>query len=337
MVENEDIAADALRAAGVDSATVAQLLLAYGLNRLAYDADDRRARRRSSRKYARLAARLLDRYAPQPLSARPSPATPRARLPGPRAMRASAAFRFAMRILWSARGLYGRKAERALLRLVNPRRRRFLPPGGEALDFFRRLDGRGVDYVLLRWSGDLSRLRVTQDLDVLVGDRWVRDVLDELSLWPVGRSVDLYSVSGVSGTTYCARLGGGEKRQVAVFPSAVARRMLERRVRRDDLCFVPCAEDQLWSLAYHATFLKGAASGLPLRSAEGPARGATHDYAAALRDLARAAGVALDGDITRLRLADLLAEQGWRAPPELLATLDRPASAEQPAVPSFAG
>ena len=336
MVENEDIALDTLRAADVDTATAAQLLLAYGLNRLAYDADDRRARRRSQRKYAGLAERLLDLYAPRAAPANESRAPLRPRLPGPRALRGSAVFRVAMRALWSARGLYGRKAERALLRLVNPRRRRFLPPRTEALDFFRRLEDRGIDYVLLRWSGDLFRLKVTQDIDVLVGDRWVRDVLGELSLWPVGRSVDLYSVSGVSGTTYCAKLVNGEKRQVPAFPSNAARQMLERRLRKDDLCFVPCPEHQLWSLAYHVTYLKGAASGLPLCSSAEPAPRATHDYAATLRELARAAGVTLDGEITRLRLADLLARQGWNAPPELTATLHAPHDAARRTVPSLA-
>jgi hypothetical protein len=219
-----------------------------------------------------------------------------------------------LRLLWWSGRISGDKIERALLQRFNPDRKLFLPPGTSALAFFARLDARDIEYVLLRWSQDLLHLRPTQDLDILVSDRCVPAVFRELSLWPIGRKVDLYSESGISGTTYGARLGNGERRQIPVFPIDRSTHILTHRVRREGRCFVPCPEDQLWSLAYHVAYLKKAASGVALRSVKESPPPGKHDYPATLRELAVAVGVSLDGDITRVRLAELLKRNGWHAP-----------------------
>ncbi len=324
MLDNEDIADDALRADGITTASVAQTLLVYGLNRLAADARDRGARRRSSRKYARFAWQLIERHTAYRHS------TPTARPGRPRGSAFLRKFPWARRMmllgLWRAGQMLGGKVERPLLRIVNPQRRRFLPPGVSASAFFAQLDARQIDYVLLRWSQDLLRLDAKQDLDILVADRCVSATFRELSLWPIGRPVDLYSPSGISGTTYCVTPGDGDPVHLPVFPPHLSAQLLKRRVRRDDACFAPCPEDQFWSLAYHVAFLKGAASGIPLRSPDEALSPGRHDYAATLRDLAAAVGVPLDGDITRARLAEALRRNGLQAPEVRVARLHSPAS-----------
>ena len=167
---------------------------------------------------------------------------------------------------------------------------------------------------MLRWFDDLPKLERKHDLDLLVADHSMAAVCAELSLWPVGHPVDLYSVSGLDDSD--CRVAGpaakGEPRY-PLFPAAIASGILKRRIRFKDLCYVPDAHDHFCALAYHATYIKGAASGLTAEAPTGEAAGpASHDYAATLRLLAGRAGIQLGNGVTRSQLDDLLAELGWR-------------------------
>jgi O-antigen/teichoic acid export membrane protein len=206
------------------------------------------------------------------------------------------------------------RAALKFLHLAQPTpNRRFLPPSMTVRDFFHHLDERGIEYVVLRWFEDLPTLDRDHDLDLLVADHCVESLLSELSQWPIGHPIDIYSETGISGTTYAVGNGAlGKVAHIPVFPPELARGILQRRRRHADLCYVPNPQDHFYSLAYHAIYLK---STLPETCCDascdehGPGM---HDYVEALRTLGARIGIDLSGEVTRTRVANVLAERGWR-------------------------
>ena len=222
--------------------------------------------------------------------------------------------------LYACRPLIGTRAEAAILKLVNPEHDRFLPPDLSPEQCFTKLDERQVRYVVLRWFEELPKLARKQDLDLLASDESAATLSAELTLWPVGHPVDVYSVSGVAGTAYQLSDAGGSRRvSTPVLPPRVAAGVLERRVRFNDLCFVPCPADHFCALAYHITYLKPVGLGIPVDDRhEEVLNSASHDYSACLIQLAERAGISLPGAVSRDALDDLLAELGWQPPVEQL-------------------
>jgi hypothetical protein len=232
-----------------------------------------------------------------------------------------------LRILYACRRLIGTRAEAAVLKLVNPEHDRFLPPDLSPEEFFRRLDERQVEYVVLRWFEELPKLARKQDLDLLASDETVATLRAELTLWPVGHPVDVYSVSGVAGTAYQLPDAGGSRRvPIPVLPPQIASGVLGRRIRFNDLCFVPCPSDHFCALAYHITYLKAVGLGLPIHHRPEVLNTASHDYSARLIELADRAGISIPGAVSRDSLDDLLAEMGWRPPVDQLRAIAASAS-----------
>lgn len=223
-------------------------------------------------------------------------------------------WRTVLGVLHGCRGLLGANLESLILDLANPGRHWFLPPDVPVQDFFDRLEERQIRYVVLRWFEELPRLDRKHDLDLLVADRSLEPMLSELSHWPIGHPVDVYSETGVDGTAYALQGDApGPPLRIPIFPLDIARGILERRVRHGDCCYVPNPEDHFCALAYHAVFLKGAKSGIPSSdSCHEELAPATHDYAAALRKLGARVDVDLSGEVTRARVAAILAERGWK-------------------------
>jgi len=88
-----------------------------------------------------------------------------------------------------------------------------------------------------------------------------------------------------------------------------------------DLYRVPAAQDHFLSLAYHALYHKGYASGLPtsLTPAVPPKKLPDHDYRQVLGDLA--AGLSIRVAIDLESLDEYLTQQDWRPPFDMLARL----------------
>jgi O-antigen/teichoic acid export membrane protein len=192
--------------------------------------------------------------------------------------------------------------------------RRYLPPNMSVPDFFKRLEERGVEYVVLRWFEELPKLDPTHDLDLLVADRGLKGLLAELSPRPIGHPIDIYTETGVGGTGFAFKNGSATPtKDVPLFPPELAQGILRRRRRHAGLCYVPDPHDHFCSLAYHAIYLKGTKSGIPggeTWQENGP--WTSHNYADVLRTLGARIGIDLSGEITRARIANLLAERGWR-------------------------
>lgn len=174
-----------------------------------------------------------------------------------------------------------------------------------------RLDERGLHPVVLRWFEKLPELDEGEDLDVLIGDDDLEAFVSVLEEEPGTIPVDVYTVSGRPGSDFKA---------MAYYPPVLAERILARAVQLPSGYWAPSPEDHFASLAYHAVYHKGIASGLSTET--GARKNGTdpeHDYDTVLSDLAEEQGVATP--LTMERLDEHLAGVGWRPPRDMLARL----------------
>ena len=166
------------------------------------------------------------------------------------------------------------------------------------------LHSRNVNYVVLRWFDSLPHVDAGQDIDLLVSDEDAPQLEELLTRSPLLSSMpcDVYSVHGLPTFAH---------KGLAYYPPELAERILTRAVHRPNGARVPCKEDHFYSLAYHAIYKKGYASGLAVSSSEGPRNASPkHAYGSVLRDLA--SELALDVPITMHDLDHHLNEAGWR-------------------------
>jgi hypothetical protein len=218
--------------------------------------------------------------------------------------------------------LLGPLGARALASLFNRGRRWFLPANLGADTFFHELQRRNVSYVVLRWFENLPHIEVGHDLDILVADEHVERLDGLLTHWPVGQPCDVYSTTGLPGFTYRPRMLPRDVTvEMAVFPPHLAARMLQSYCLHNGIR-VPNAKDHFFSLAYHAVYLKGAASGLTSELVSATKQiSPSHHYASVLTGLAHVAGIHLPHVITMDALDEVLARYGWRPPLDILENL----------------
>jgi hypothetical protein len=191
--------------------------------------------------------------------------------------------------------------------------RRFIPHGLGVAGFFRRLQQRDVRYAVLRWFESLPHPAPGEDIDLLVDDAALETVRAVLDDGPGIQPVDVYSSGGLPGADY---------QSMPYLPPRLAEELLARTIVHDDLCRVPAPREYFLSLAYHALYHKGRASGLPLADGlPGSTKSTEHNYAAALRDLADHAGI--HTPISLRDLDSLLDATGWRPPHDMLVRLSR--------------
>jgi len=196
---------------------------------------------------------------------------------------------------------------------IRRRARRYIPPEISLEQFFITLRERGVRYVLLRWADDFPHVKPDGDVDLLIHDDDIESVSDLFIGEVRGTACDLFSVSGLVGTSY---------RGIPYLPPEKAAGVLARAGTFRDLILIPSLEDQFFSFAYHAVYQKGLRSGLPT-SAVGlePDPEPRHDYAG---DLARlAAELRIDVEISMESLDEYLAGHGWRPSRQMLSALGR--------------
>lgn len=193
------------------------------------------------------------------------------------------------------------------------RARRYIPPEIGLEGFFSTLGDRGIRYVVLRWFDELPEIKPGGDVDILIDDPDVDSISDLFTGEMRGTACDLFSVSGLRGTSY---------RGIPYLPPDKAAEVLARAVMFQDLLRVPSPEDYFLSLAYHAVYQKGLRSGLPT-SAPGlePETEPRHDYAGDLGRLAAAADIEVS--IRMEELDEYLAGRGWRPPPAMRVELGR--------------
>jgi hypothetical protein len=192
--------------------------------------------------------------------------------------------------------------------------RRQLAPGLDLDEFFERLRRRGVCYVVLRWFDDLPHVDRGEDIDLLVADEdldFVRSLMAPRRSLRTTQKFDIYSVSGLPGSDF---------KEVPYYGPRFAREMLERGEWLRDRYRVPSLQDHYDSLAYHALYHKGYASGLSDGMTENARRPADHDYEAVLLALSQQLGRPLGPTLTNLD--EYLADRGLRPPLDTLERLE---------------
>lgn len=194
-------------------------------------------------------------------------------------------------------------------RQQRPRPRHYLSETVGVPGLIRRLEQEGLDYVVLRWFDDLPHLDPGEDLDLLVADRHLHRLHEILAEEPGTIPVDVYSETGLEGADY---LG------MAYYPPRLATRMLARADRHSSGARVPSPEDHLHSLAYHATYHKGADSGLSSTLVD-TLPGPDHDYSAALTSVADSLDRTFPTSLEEVDEA--LTAHGWRPPLDTLRRL----------------
>ncbi|MBV9527500.1 MAG: serine/threonine protein kinase [Sphingomonas sp.] len=191
------------------------------------------------------------------------------------------------------------------------RTRRYLPQGVSVDEFLTKLTEVGANYAVLRWFESLPAVDAGEDIDLLVSDEdlsILETMLSPYPLFPATQPVDLYSISGMRGTDY---------RGVPYFPKKLSLRILENAILIHGKYRVPAPRDHFQSLAFHAVYHKGEASGLPLSRTEGATvTNADHDYLATLKRVRRQAGER--ADLTLQGLDRYLARKGLRPAGDLL-------------------
>ena len=191
------------------------------------------------------------------------------------------------------------------------RARRYIPPEIGLEQFFRTLLDRKVRYVVLRWFDELPQIEPGGDVDLLIHDDDIEKISDLFVSEVRGVACDLFSVSGLRGSSF---------RGIPYLPPAKAIGVLERAVVFRDLMLVPSPEDYFLSLAYHAIYQKGLRSGLPTSKAGlRPDLNPRHDYAGILAKLA--ADVNIQVPITMESLDEYLGARGWHPSPEMIPAL----------------
>lgn len=189
------------------------------------------------------------------------------------------------------------------------KKRQRIRPEISVEDFFRALQEREVDYVVLRWHHELPQVRKGKDIDILLADEDLEKIIDLTTTWPVGQRCDIYTTTGVENFDH---------KGTPLFPPDRAQQILAGAQWYRELIRVPATADQLFALAYHATYIKGPASGLATELPVAVAVSASHDYARTLTDLGEQTGVQVPRPVTMESLDSFLSQHGWRPPEEML-------------------
>lgn len=189
----------------------------------------------------------------------------------------------------------------AVARRAEPQARIYFSPVWGTEGLAARLQDAGLRYAVLRWFESLPELGPGEDLDVLVADDDADALRALVETEPGVIPLDLYSVSGLDGSDY---------RGAAYYPPEHAAGLLGRAVVHASGFRVPAPEDHLHSLAYHAVYHKGVASGITSDAVDAQEEEAEHDYRAVLDRLAASLGVTLPPTLEGLD--GYLGSVGWR-------------------------
>ena len=207
-----------------------------------------------------------------------------------------------------------RRVKEVVRGLIRPgaRARRYVAGRYSCEDFFRELAVRQVRYAVLRWFETLPVIARGEDVDLLVADDDLGKIDNLFVRLRSGIACDVYSVSGMPGSDF---------QKMAYFPPYLAEQIVARARVIKNLYRVPAAQDHFLSLAYHALYHKGYASGLKtvLTPAVPPKKLPDHDYRQVLHDLAVQLSVRVEIDLESLD--EYLTQQGWRPPFDMLARL----------------
>lgn len=187
------------------------------------------------------------------------------------------------------------------------RPRLYLDPALGHAGLFAELRRRNLRYVVLRWWEGLPETPPPGDVDLLIEDDDFPAFLEILAGRVGTLPLDVYTAAGSHDHSY---------RGACYYPPHLARELLASAETNAHGVRIPARRPFLFSLAFHAVYHKGPASGLATGHAPGAKGRSSHDFAAILGELARGFGYA--PSLTLEGLDDFLAEHGWRPPRDTL-------------------
>lgn len=179
------------------------------------------------------------------------------------------------------------------------RSRLYLRPHLDIPTLFELLKKRDVNFVVLRWFEDLPFIEKGEDIDILIDDDDLSKIIDLFAHIPVGQAFDIYSFSGLEGTSY---------KGLPYYPPILAEKIVKSRVLYNNLYYIPDKKHYFLSLAYHAVYHKGKTSGLR-NLHDGYRAEADHNYEKYLQQLANELG--LQVDISFQGLHHFLKKNNW--------------------------
>lgn len=180
--------------------------------------------------------------------------------------------------------------------------RQFLRSDLTVEEFFRELNDRQVQYVVLRWFDKLPDTEPGEDIDLLIADSDIDTISDLFGHNRSCQKFDLYSETGVKGYHY---------NNLPYYPPVLAKHLLKNRVWYKEIFAVPDAKSYFLSLAYHAVVHKGSKSGIPNDRFPDMNRSAEHNYLAYLEASAEKAGFNKQDVREFNTLFRLLETHGW--------------------------
>lgn len=200
-----------------------------------------------------------------------------------------------------------KKFLRRIRRIKNPLKRiqrRYVGWDSSLAELFGHLDRVGCRYVVLRWFEPLPFVEKGEDVDILIDNADMQTLRDRLSTGFTERllgkrliKLDIHSVYP-------------PPKKIAYYPPHLAERILENSILHPSGARVPCPEDHFFSLAFHALYRKGQASGIPLNRSNATETDNNNKYIKTLTALASQCNYNV-----RINLDDLdkfLDEYGWR-------------------------
>ena len=187
---------------------------------------------------------------------------------------------------------------------------------GDLKRFYRSLNEAGISYVVLRWADEVPMAPTgpdafEHDIDHLIDRGCIDEIKTIASRLPGPAKCDFYSLSGERGSAY---------RKFPYLPPALAQQVLENRVVDPRVFYIPAPKDMLFAFAFHLVYHKGQRSGLPSGIDDiSTAPNAEREYQSELVRLAKLANVTLPDPLTLQSVHDLLRENEWNMPLDLMA------------------
>lgn len=180
--------------------------------------------------------------------------------------------------------------------------RYYLSPETSFDSLFKRFNEQKLRYAVLRWFDKIPFSDIREDVDLLVADEDIRRAQQLLNEKVGILPFDLYSVSGLPGSSF---------KNMAYYPPHLAEKILASRELWNGRFFVPDKRHYFLSLLYHAVYHKGAKSGIPVREG-GAAKQelADHEYLTILQQLAEENGVEFK-QLNLLYFHQLLEKEAW--------------------------
>lgn len=179
--------------------------------------------------------------------------------------------------------------------------RKYIPYELGIESFFKELKRRNVEYVILRWFEKLPEWPKNEDIDMLIKDEDLKKILDLFNDKPIGIPCDTYAVYGSKGSNF----GKGP-----YYPSYLAKKILSKRVLKDNTYYIPNKECHFFSLVYHVVYHKGEKAGLPIDNKSSKIYDKPeHDYSKIISSMANELQLPIKTDLYSLH--NYLKKTGW--------------------------